>query len=32
MVEEIVRSNDEHLTFEEWITADTWVDYAVCAR
>jgi deoxyhypusine synthase len=26
----IVRSDEEYLTFEEWIAAGTWVNYAVC--
>ena len=27
----IARSDEDYLTFEEWITAGTWVNYAVCA-
>jgi hypothetical protein len=27
----IVRSDEEYLTFEEWITAGTWVNNAVYA-
>jgi hypothetical protein len=28
---DIVRSDEEYLTFKERITAGTWVNYAVCA-
>jgi deoxyhypusine synthase len=28
---DIVRSNEEHVTFEKWITAGTRVNYAICA-
>jgi hypothetical protein len=31
MLRNIARSDEEHLTFEEWITAGTRVNYAVCA-